>query len=129
MIELDDFIAEALTSIVQGIRKGQESAVGDHIAPLIKGKDRNAHGNFHLKGDDSNQATIVQFDVQVATELNKTAGGSAKGKVRLFVVNAELGGEGNFATKASNLHRLQFAIPVKIPKRRSKGTSLIETAV
>ncbi len=59
MIELSDFIAEALASIVQGIRNGQKSEVGDHIAPLIQGKDRNAHGNFHLKDDKSNQATPI----------------------------------------------------------------------
>lgn len=117
MIELDDFIAEALISIVQGIKKGQESAVGDHIAPLIQGKNRNAHGNFHLKGDDSNQATIVQFDVQVATEENKAGEGGAKGKFRLFVVDAELGASASLSTKDSNLHRLQFAIPVVIPKQ------------
>jgi hypothetical protein len=128
MIELDDFIAEALTSIVQGIKKGQASEdVGDHIAPLIQGKARNVRGNFHLKGDKSNQATIVQFDVQVATELNKAGGASAKGKVRLLVVGAEFGGEGSLSTKASNLHRLQFAIPVKIPKRPSIDASSTES--
>lgn len=117
MIELDAFISEALTSIVQGIKKGQESVVGDHIAPLIQGKDRNVHGNFHLKDDESNQATIVQFDVQVATEMNKAGEGGAKAKFRLLVVDAGFGAEGKLSTKASNLHRLQFAIPVKIPKR------------
>ncbi|MGE0827662.1 MAG: hypothetical protein AB7G75_00060 [Candidatus Binatia bacterium] len=116
MVDLDDFIAEALTSIVQGIKKGQESVVGDHIAPLIQGKDRNTHGNFHLKGDDSNQATIVQFDVQVATEVSKAGEGGVKTKLRLLVVDADLGAEGKLSNKASNLHRLQFAIPVKIPK-------------
>jgi hypothetical protein len=126
MIELDDFIAEALISIVQGIKKGQVSAVGDHIAPLIQGKDRNTHGNFHLKKDDSNQATIVQFDVQVATEVNKAGEGSAKGKVRLFVVDVELGTSGKLSTKASNLHRLQFAIPVMIPKQPHTDASPIK---
>ena len=121
MINLDDFIAEALTSIVQGIKKGQEMEVGDHIAPLIQGKDRNVHGNFHLKGDKSNQATVVQFDVQVGTEMDESCEGGAKGKFRLFVVNAEFGAGGKLSTKASNLHRLQFSIPVKIPKRRNIG--------
>ncbi len=124
MIELDEFIAEALTSIVGGIKKGQESSVGDHIAPLIQGKDRNAHGNFHLKGDDTNQATIVQFDVQVTTEMNKAGEGGAKGRFRLFVIDAELGASGQLSTKASNLHRLQFAIPIKIPTLSNAAASL-----
>jgi hypothetical protein len=66
MIELSEFIAEAVTSIVRGIQQGQASDVGDHIAPLIQGEKRNEYGNFHLKDDPSNQATIVQFDVVTA---------------------------------------------------------------
>lgn len=127
MIQLDDFISEALISIVQGIRKGQDSAIGDHIAPLIQGEDRNAHGNFHLKGDESNQATIVQFDVQVATEMNTATEGGAQVKFRLYVVDADLGGEGTRSTKASNIHRLQFAIPVKIPNQPPKDTSSLDS--
>ena len=104
MIPLEDFIAQALTSIVHGIKKGQASDVGDHIAPLIQGESRNEHGNFHLKGDPSNQATIVQFDVQVATEGQQEGGGTAKGSFKLYVVNVELGGGGKATTKSSNLH-------------------------
>jgi hypothetical protein len=117
MIALDDFIAQALTSIVQGIKKGQASDVGDHIAPLIQGHSRNEHGNFHLKDDTSNQATIVQFDVQVATEAQREGEVAGKGSFKLYVVNVELGGGGNLSTKSSNLHRLQFAVPVKLPLR------------
>jgi hypothetical protein len=122
MILLDDFIEQALTSIVRGIQKGQASTdVGDHIAPLIQGKNRNDHGNFHLKGDTSNQATIVQFDVQVATEANLEGGAKTKGSFKLYVVDVELGGGGMKSTKSSNLHRLQFAVPIKIPLRTGKA--------
>ena len=129
MISLDDFIAKALTSIVQGIKKGQETDVGDHIAPLIQGGSRNEHGNFHLKGDTSNQATIVQFDVQVATEAPREAEASGKGSFRLYVVDVELGAGGKLSTKSSNLHRLQFAIPVKIPVKRTSDASPLAQAM
>lgn len=121
MVPLDDFIAQSLTSIVQGIKKGQELDVGDHIAPLIQGKSRNEQGNFHLKGDTSNQANIVQFDVQVATEAYRAGGGAAKGGFKLYVVDIELGGDGKRSTRSSNLHRLQFAIPIKIPVRTEQS--------
>lgn len=117
MTTLDDFIAGALTSIIQGIKKGQQSEVGDHIAPLIQGKSRNDHGNFHLKGDRSNQATIVQFDVEVATESGREGDVNAKAGINLYVLDVKLGGGGKLSTKSSNTHRLQFAIPVKIPLR------------
>ena len=117
MIPLDDFIDQALSSIVKGIKKAQASDVGDHIAPLIQGESRNAHGNFHLKGDSDNQATIVEFDVQVATETSRDGAGAAKASFQLYVVDVKLGGDGTFSTKATNLQRLQFAIPIKIPIR------------
>lgn len=123
MVELDDFIAEAMTAIVHGIQKGQESDVGDHIAPLIQGTKRNDYGNFHLKADRSNQATIVQFDVQVATEFQAEGTGSGKASFKLYVVDLEIGAGGGTATKSSNLHRLQFAIPIKIPLRPTKLTA------
>jgi hypothetical protein len=116
MVTLSDFIAEAMTSIVRGIQQGQATDVGDHIAPLIQGEKRNEHGNFHLKDDTSNQATIVQFDVQVATETQAGAGAEVKGKTWLYVVDFKAGGWLKLHRKSSQLHRLQFAIPVKIPR-------------
>jgi len=116
MIELDEFIAGALSSIVSGIRKGQATDVGDHVAPRIQGKRRNEHGNFVVKDDTTRQATIVQFDVQVASESQKEGAASSKAKFRLFVVDAELGGDGKVVSNSSNLHRLQFAVPVMIPR-------------
>lgn len=117
MIELHDFISEAVTSIVRGIKQGQAASdVGDHIAPLIQGEKRNEHGNFHLKDDQANQATIVQFDVQVTTEGETEGKADAKGKFRLYVVDLEVGGGGKVVNKASSQHRLQFAIPIKIPR-------------
>lgn len=119
MMELDDFISSALTAIVWGIKKGQSTDVGDHIAPLIQGKQRNERGNFHLKDDDSNQATIVEFDVQVTSGTESKIGGTGQGKFKLFVVEAKAGGGGEQSEKISHVHRLQFAIPIKIPTRVS----------
>jgi hypothetical protein len=120
MIELNDFIAEAVTSIVRGIQQGQASDVGDHIAPLIQGEKRNEFGNFHLKGDTSSQATIVQFDVQVTTERHTEGDANAKAKFRLYVVDLQISGSGKREGKSSNLHRLQFSIPIKIPNPDAK---------
>jgi hypothetical protein len=123
MIPLDEFIAQALTSIVQGIKLGQaDEDVGSHIAPLIQGEGRNSHGNFHLKDDTTKQATIVQFDVQVSTEASRAGKAGVEGGFKLYVVDVKLSGGGDAATKTSNLHRLQFAVPVQIPTlSRARG--------
>lgn len=118
-ITLSDFIKEAMTAIVHGIKEGQKDAsVGDHIAPLIQGRRRNEQGNFHLKGDPKSQATIVQFDVQVTTAQGE--GGKGHGKAKfwvLYVVEAEVGATGSMKSTSSRSHRLKFAVPVKLPKR------------
>ena len=115
MIELEDFISEAVAAVVRGIRKGQASEFGDHIAPQIQGEKRQDRGIFHLKGDDSNQATIIQFEVQVTTKQQQEQGGSGKGKFRLYIVDAELGASGKLVAEQTNSQKLQFSIPVRIP--------------
>lgn len=118
MVELEDFIAETVTAIVRGIQKGQmDPEVGDHIAPLIQGEKRNDVGNFHLKGDDSNQATVLQFEVSVGAKTTEAKGGAGKAKARLFVIDFEVGGDTKGNVEATSVHKLKFAIPVKIPKR------------
>lgn len=121
MLTLEDFIAETMVSIVRGIKKSQnEPDVGDHIAPLIQGGQRNEFGNFHLKKDTSNQATIVQFEVSVGVQDTKTAGANAKLMAKLVVVGGQLGGGVTGQTESSSAHKLKFSIPVRIPKRTAK---------
>ena len=117
MLELEDFISETMTSIVRGIKKGQKSDVGDHIAPLLQGKKRNEFGNFHLKDDDSNQATILQFEVSIGAKSVETKDGAGKAKAKLFVVDFEVGGDKKGQVETSSVQKLKFAIPIKIPKR------------
>ena len=117
MLELEDFVAETMTAIVRGIKKGQESDVGDHIAPLLQGEKRNDFGNFHLKDDNSNQATVLQFEVSIGATSVKTQAGTGKAKAKLFVVDFEVGGDKKGQVESSSIQKLKFAIPVKIPKR------------
>lgn len=118
MVELNEFIAEALTSIVSGIMKAQQNeATGDYIAPLITGEKRNDYGNFHLKNNQDSQATIVQFDVEVTSELAAKSSGEGGGDFKLWVVNMKAKGSGEVSGKHAGTQKLQFAIPLKIPQK------------
>ena len=120
VIDLEDFIAAALTSIVRGIRNAQaDSDLGRFVAPLLQGNKRNDFGNFHLKNDETRQATVVQFDVQVGTETTTVADGKGGVRARLVVVDVELGGGRSSSAGATSLHRLQFNVPVEIPSTDS----------
>lgn len=117
MLELEDFIAETMISIVRGIQKGQESEVGEYIAPLIQGSQRNDFGNFHLKDDDTNQATVLQFEVSVSAKTMDSQGETGEVKAKLFVVDIGVGGDKKSQLESSSLQKLKFAIPITIPKR------------
>lgn len=120
-MDLEDFIAETVTSIARGIVKGQADAnVGDYVAPLIKGEKRQDFGTFHLKNDDNSQATIIEFDIAIGVSAAREAGGSVSGKARLFVVDVEFGGEGAGSTERSSSHRIKFAVPLTIPVKGAR---------
>jgi hypothetical protein len=121
MIELDEFIQMTLLSIVRGIRGAQgDEQFGLFVAPMLRGEKRNDVGNFHLKDDTSRQATVIQFDVQVATQSTSQVDGRGGLKARLYVVDVDLGGSGSSTSGSATTHRLQFAIPVEIPNPRSR---------
>jgi hypothetical protein len=118
--DLEDFIDAALTSIVRGIRRAQaDPELGSFVAPLLQGPKRNDFGNFHLKNDETRQATVVQFDVQVGTETTTVTEGKGGVRARLVVVDVDLGGGRNSSAGATSLHRLQFNVPVEIPSMQS----------
>lgn len=118
MLELEDFISESMISIVKGIKKAQaDPLVGDHIAPLLQGEKRNDFGNFHLKGDTANQATVLQFEVSVGVTSTDGGGASGKAKAKLIVVEIEAGGEVKSQREHATSHRLKFAVPIRIPTR------------
>ena len=118
MLELKDFIAKTMTSIVKGIQQGQaDEDVGDHIAPLIQGEKRNEFGNFYLKEGDQNQATVLQFEVSVAAKSSDSNQVTGAVEAKLYVVDLNLGGGKKGSEEHSSVHKLKFAIPIKIPKR------------
>jgi len=118
MIELEDFIAETMIAVASGIVKAQQDdSVGIYIAPLIQGQKRNDFVNFHLKGDDRNQATVLQFEVNIGAKSidEKAAGGKVKAK--LYVVDVEVGGDAKEQVETSNLQKLKFSVPLQIPQK------------
>lgn len=106
MIELNDLIAETVTSIVREIRQRQENA----------DEQRNEHGKFHLKDDQSNQEPLFQIDGQVISEVKAEGSGSTKGNFRLYVVFFGDGDCAKVVSKSANLHRPLCPVPINISR-------------
>lgn len=111
-MELKEFVSESLTQIISGIQDAQDKSkeTGGQVVPSIiynhhQGIDIISHIDF-------DPVALVKFDVSVTTNdvSNTKAGGG------LFI--AAFGAGAQTGTESSNnqLSRLQFTIPVALPK-------------
>lgn len=101
-MDLEKFISETLLAISQGIRETNTQ--------IKAGKDNpDAPNTFFLKpGGKQEAGTGVDFDVAVTTTADGK--GQSGAKVKLAVVEAEIGGGGGI--KRENVSRIKFTIYV-----------------
>src|SRR5215813_10477735 len=91
-MDLREFVHGALKDVVLGIQDAQrEEGIGGYIAPKSIGghefpKDSGVSFRARIV------STVMKFDVAVTAERGKKGGGTAG--VRIAVVEAKLGGEG-----------------------------------
>jgi hypothetical protein len=109
-MDLEDFVATALTQIAKGIQRAQTDAadtgawinpIGSHPYPALGPAIEVADKIFSVIHN-------VEFDVAL-TATDKTEGG-LKGGLKIFA--AELGAGGKIASEDSTVSRLQFKAPV-----------------
>ena len=102
-MELDKFIAQSLTQILQGLREANKTE------SFAKENPKEASKPFLLKhGSDIEAGSGIEFDIAVTTK--KTGSGSGKAKVRLTVIEADLGGTGSVSKEA--VSRIKFTVYV-----------------
>ena len=100
-MELREFVAEALSAILDGVEDAIRAAPADRqgkIAPVIAGEE-----------DWSKAPLPVEFDVAITVTDKTSAGG--KGGIKLFSA-AEIGGEGSKAWERSTVNRIKFSVPI-----------------
>jgi hypothetical protein len=110
--EVQEFVRDVLLDVIKGIKEAQkEAGVGGYIAP-----DGIGQHPFPKDSGVSNEqriiSTVVKFDIAVTAETSKQGGGGAK--VRIAVVDADLGGK--LEAKNTQVSRIQFSVPILMPK-------------
>jgi len=101
-MELDKFIAETLSDIRKGVREANELAKGEYSNAV-------AQNSFFLRpGSKQELGAGIEFDVAVTTKAEGK--GSAGAKVRLAVMEADLGGGGTAAKE--NVSRIKFTVTI-----------------
>lgn len=113
-MDLKDFVAESISSIVQGISEAQSSAtkLGASINPggLMRNA-KNVTDNSIWDNSNNNYAQPISFDIAI------TAEDSASGGAKVKVLSGLLGGEAGGQTGTKNVlaSRIQFTVPVLFP--------------
>lgn len=111
-MEIREFVRDVLIDVIEGIKEAQRregaggyiapDAIGGHVFPADSGV---SHSSRIV-------STVVKFDMAVTAETGRTGGGA--GKVRIAVVEADL--RGKLESKNMQVSRIQFAVPVLMPK-------------
>src|SRR5262245_35664229 len=116
-MDLEDFVATALTQIARGIQKAQAEAAdtGAWINPIAAGYPEPKLGpGIEVADRIFSVIHNVEFDVALTATDRKE--GDVKGGIKVFA--AELGGSGKLASEDSTVSRLQFKVPVAWPGTR-----------
>jgi hypothetical protein len=111
-MHLKEFVKDALVEIIQGIKAAQDQpGAGGYIAPEGVG-DHEFPRDGGVLNSQMIVSTVVKFDVAVTAESSVDGGGGAK--LRIAIVEANLGASGN--SKNTQVSRIQFSVPLVMPK-------------
>lgn len=125
-MELEEFISETLSQIVRGIERareetGRHATIGAQVQILPPG-DNTGVGVMPMKGSNGGVAHLVKFDVAL------TASDGVEAKAKLGVVSGLLntGGEAKKDWLNSTVSRVQFTIPIAMPKKSRLARQVIQ---
>ena len=112
-IKLEDFIADSLTQIANGVKKAQEDTknTGAVISPKMR-QTRDSKSIGEVEGLGGQPCYKVEFDIAVtANEKSKTTGG-----IGVAVGVIALGSKGESNDELKNTSKIQFSIPIVLPQ-------------
>ena len=117
-MQLDEFVATTLRQIVAGVQSAQATTAdsGARINPQVEAPAMRAHG-VHQPATlvDWESGTLIQeiaFDVAVTVSESEKSGAGLK--IAIPLIGAGL--EGGSTRQGSAINRIQFTVPLVLPK-------------
>lgn len=115
MLKLEDFVAETLKQIINGVRAAQSHAkeCGAEVSPkelVTYGRDGMQTAVVQQRSTGRPIDTIT-FDVAVTA----SSGDEAHGGVGVFVMGVSLGGKKSTDSRTEATSRITFAVPMFLP--------------
>ena len=117
-MELQEFVAEALSQIIQGVKSAQKtsSELGATINPEIPNHRLEKHGLMSITktaGDKSNPVLFVEFD----TAVTIVEGDGVKAGAGISVFGSNIGVGIGTKDESSTVSRIKFKIPIILPSQ------------
>lgn len=120
-MKLRDFVSTTLLDIVQGVEQAQaelvrsKAEVNPRLNKIFPIAGTGSNTNQGLGWTENNAlVSVVQFNVVVTTEEKK----STEGTIGAVVVAFGLSARGSSAKAESEMTRIQFSVPVKLPSAK-----------
>ena len=113
-MNLAEFVEEALSEVLAGVRNAQQKDGGQEIAAEMF-EDAS---QFGVVGSGKELFTVMQFDVSVSAESK----GAGKVGLRVWSVGAEGSGEHT----AQHTNRVKFSVPLRLPLGGSPSSREID---
>lgn len=111
---LEDFVANTLAQIIEGIKKAQKTTQDDHISPTGIRLNADHAPKKYLSTTTNHMVTMIEFDVAV-TASDST---SVEGKGGISVMSLKIGAEANAGSVNSSVSRIKFTVPIALPEAK-----------
>jgi hypothetical protein len=125
-MDLQSFVADALTAIVQGVVKAQRELhpAGARVNPIVRDFFTKGSAGSSFAGVASGDAIVpvLVVDFDVAVTVNE--GSERKGGIGVVTGFLSLGGQSKADQATSSATRLKFCVPIAFPAEpadRAKG--------
>lgn len=117
-IKLEDFIAQSLIQIINGVKTAQGHAK-ENGAEINSGYMiiNQTNGLLHRKSSLSSSSEVIQsieFDIAVTASTE----GNIKGGAGIFVSAAGIGYNAQKTTGNTALSRIKFSVPIVLPTQK-----------
>ena len=109
VIDLEDFVAQSLGSMVRGVQKAQNELANTEAVINPEGTAQ----RIALEEEFSTPPRFPEIEFEVGVVVSKAAGGKTGFKVSVPCFSLDAGADGSHSTAVTN--RLRFTIPVMLP--------------
>ena len=107
-MDLEDFVAQSLTSLIRGVQKAQDELANSEAVINPEGTAQ----RIALQ-EYTTPPRFPEIEFEVGVVVSKAAGGKAGFKVSVPSFSLDAGADGSHSTAVTN--RLRFSIPVMLP--------------